>query len=63
LLSEKQLAIYELFQADTLSVSEINEKLKGSIPMPTIKQALSRLVALKLVERIGVTRGARYKKL
>ncbi len=63
LLSEKQLAIYQLFQADTLSVSEINKKLKSSIPMPTIKQALSRLVALKLIERIGVTKGARYKKL
>jgi Fic family protein len=63
LLSEKQLTIYQLFQADTLSVSEINTLLKNSIPMATIKQALSRLVDLKLVERIGVTRGARYKKL
>jgi len=37
--------------------------LNKSIPMATIKQALSRLVDLKLVERIGVTRGARYRKL
>jgi len=63
LLSQKQLTIYQLFQTDTLSVSEINEQLKGSIPMATIKQALSRLVALKLVERMGIKRGARYKKL
>ncbi len=65
LLSEKQLAIYQLFQADinTLSVSEISKQLEDSIPMATIKQALSRLVALKLIERIGVKRGARYKKL
>jgi Fic family protein len=63
LLSEKQLAIYQLFQVDTLSISEISKKLNGSIPMATIKQALSRLVGLKLVERIGVTRGARYKKI
>lgn len=63
LLSEKQLTIYQLFQADTLSVSEINKLLNSSIPMATIKQALSRLVALKLIERIGVKRGARYKKL
>lgn len=63
LLSEKQLAIYQLFYVDALSISEISKKLNGSIPMATIKQALSRLVDLKLIERIGVTRGARYKKL
>lgn len=63
LLSEKQLAIYQLFQTKTLSISEIEKMLNKSIPMPTIKQALSRLVDLKLIERIGVTKGARYKKL
>ncbi|MCX6763965.1 MAG: Fic family protein [Candidatus Moranbacteria bacterium] len=63
LLSEKQLTIYQLFQADTLSISEIEKLLDKSIPMATIKQALSRLVALKLIEMIGVKRGARYKKI
>lgn len=63
LLSEKQLIIYQLFQADTLSVSEISKLLKGSIPMATIKQALSRLVALKLLERVGMGRGSRYRKI
>lgn len=63
LLSEKQLAIYQLFQTDTLSISEISKQLEGSIPMATLKQSLSRLVALKLIERIGMGRGSRYKKL
>jgi len=63
LLSEKQLAIYQLFQVDTLSVSEISGQLKGSIPLATIKQAVSRLVGLKLLERLGMGRGARYKKI
>lgn len=63
LLSEKQLTIYKLFQTGTLSVSEIEKLLNKSIPMATIKQALSRLVDLKLIEKIGVTKGARYKKL
>ena len=63
MLSEKQLAIYQLFQTDTVSVSEISKLLKGSIPMATIKQALSRLVALKLLERLGMGRGSRYKKI
>ena len=62
MLSEKQLAIYQLFQTDTVSVSEISKLLKGSIPMATIKQALSRLVDLKLIERLGMGRGSRYKK-
>jgi Fic family protein len=63
LLSEKQLAIYQLFQADTLSISEISGQLNGSIPMATLKQSLSRLVVLKLIEMVGMGRGARYKKI
>lgn len=63
LLSEKQLIIYQLFQTETLSISEISKQLKDSISMATLKQALSRLVDLKLIERMGRTRGARYKKI
>jgi Fic family protein len=63
LLSIKQLAVYELFQSDTLSVSEISRQLQDSIPMPTLKQALARLVTLKLIEKIGAGRGTRYRKL
>lgn len=64
LLSEKQLEIYCLFDKnDTLSVLEIDKKLKGRIPKVTIKQALSRLVYLKLIERIGLGRSTRYRKI
>jgi Fic family protein len=64
LLSEKQSVIYDLFDKDrTLSVSEIDKKLKNKIPQVTIKQALSRLVGLKLIRRIGQGRGTRYEKL
>ena len=64
LLSEKQLEIYHLFDTnDTLSVAEIDKQLKGNIPQATIKQALSRLVFLKLLERIGLGRSTRYRKL
>ncbi|NTW29828.1 MAG: Fic family protein [Candidatus Moranbacteria bacterium] len=62
-LSEKQLAVYQLFRSDALSVSEISTMLKGAIPMVTLKQALSRLVDLRLIERIGSGRGTRYRKL
>lgn len=64
LLSEKQLSVYNLFeQGDTMSVSDIVAALNGEIPQPTVKQALSRLVALKLLERIGQARSTRYKKM
>lgn len=64
LLSEKQLQIYQLFDGDKeLGVAGISKLLKGKIPQVTIKQALSRLVALRLLERIGQARSTRYKKL
>jgi Fic family protein len=64
LLSEKQTQIYGLFEGDKeLGVADISKLLKGKIPPATIKQALSRLVALKLLERIGQARSTRYKKI
>lgn len=63
LLSEKQLKVYQLFRSDTLSVSEISTLLKDTIPMATLKQALPRLVSLRLIEKIGSGRGTRYRKL
>ncbi len=63
LLSEKQMQIYRLFEGDKeLAVAEISKILKGKIPQSTIKQALSRLESLKLLERIGQARSTRYKK-
>lgn len=63
LLSEKQTQIYQLFEKNgEFGVSEIDKLLKGKIPQATIKQALSRLVALKLLERIGQARSTRYKR-
>lgn len=63
-LSEKQSKIYRLFEKrNTLSVLEIDKILKGKVPQVTIKQALSRLVDLKFVERLGLGRSTRYKKI
>lgn len=54
LLSLKQLDVFELFKMrEVLDVLEIFMLLKGTVPAVTIKQALSRLVELNLVERIG----------
>ncbi|OGZ27607.1 MAG: hypothetical protein A2365_01935 [Candidatus Nealsonbacteria bacterium RIFOXYB1_FULL_40_15] len=63
LLSEKQMLIYDLFEGDKeLAVADIDKLLKNKIPQSTIKQALSRLVVLKLISRIGQGRSTRYKK-
>ena len=64
LLSEKQLQIYQSFkQKETLSKGEIFDLLGGVMPEVSIRQALSRLIALKLIERIGQGRTTRYQKL
>lgn len=64
LLSEKQTQVYQLFQEEEeLNVSKINNLLKGKMPRATIKQSLSRLVSLRLLERIGQARSTRYRKL
>ncbi|MDE2111216.1 MAG: Fic family protein [Alphaproteobacteria bacterium] len=63
LLSEKQTVVYRLFDGGKeLAVAEISALLKKRIPVPTIKQALSRLTTLKLLERIGQARGTRYRR-
>src|SRR3990167_5120724 len=60
-LSEKQILVLRLFDQDkTLSPKDVALLLK-EIPMPTIKQALGRLVKLGLVKRIGLGRATRYQ--
>jgi Fic family protein len=61
LLSGRQIEIYTLFGTEPLSVLFIKGKLPH-IPDITIKQVLSRLVSLKLIERIGLGRGTQYIK-
>lgn len=62
-LSEKQIQIYKLFDIEReLGVAQIYEMLGSKIPKVTIKQVLSRLLGLKLLERIGQARSTRYKK-
>lgn len=60
LLSGRQLEVFALFDDESLSVLEIKEK--SGIPEQTIKQALRRLVSLKLVEVLGLGRGTKYIK-
>ena len=64
LLSEKQKAVFELYrEGKIMGVAEVVALLEGKIERETVKQALSRLVKLKLLERVGQGRGTRYVKL
>lgn len=64
LLSEKQIQVYQLFEdRGELGVAKVSKLLHSEIPLATIKQALSRLVNLKLLERIGQARSTRYRRL
>lgn len=64
IMSPKQLEVWNLFKnTETLGVKEISEKLENEMPLVTIKQALSRLVSIKLIERIGLGRSTRYRKI
>ena len=62
LLSVKQLAIWQYLQTvDETSPAEIAKKTK--VVRPTINQALDRLMRLKKIERIGMGRSTRYRKI
>lgn len=62
LFSPKQLLVLEYFQTvDEAAPGELSKKLK--IPRPTVNQVLSRLIQFKKIERIGLGRSTRYRKI
>ena len=62
LLSPKQLAVWQyLNTVMEATPAEISEKTK--VARPTINQALDKLLRLKKIERIGMGRTTRYRKI
>ncbi len=62
LLSKKQLAVWQYLQeVEEATPGEISEKAK--VARPTVNQALDKLLRLKIIERIGLGRSTRYRKL
>ncbi len=64
LLSEKQLAVWQYLQS--VSVKEVSPGViakETQIARPTVNQALDKLLRLKRIERIGLGRSTRYRKL
>jgi len=63
LLSPNQLAVWEYIKStdgDT-SVQEITDATK--VARPTVRQSIERLLELKKIQRIGLGRATRYRKL
>jgi len=62
LLSKKQLSVWQYLQeVEEATPGEIAKKAK--VARPTVNQALNKLLRLKKVERIGLGRSTRYRKL
>lgn len=62
ILTQKQLAVWEFLQkAKESSPGEIARQTK--VAQPTVRQTLNKLLRLKKVERVGLGRSTKYKKL
>ncbi|MBI3589114.1 MAG: Fic family protein [Candidatus Liptonbacteria bacterium] len=62
ILTKKQLAVWELLQkVEEASPGEIAKQTK--VAQPTVRQALDKLLRLKKIERIGLGRSTKYRKL
>ena len=62
LFSPKQIQVLEYFQTvDEATPGELSKKLK--IARPTVSQILTRLLQFKKIERIGLGRSTRYRKV
>ncbi|MDD5593163.1 MAG: Fic family protein [Candidatus Margulisbacteria bacterium] len=62
LLSPKQLAIWRyLLTVEEATPQDISKYAK--VARPTVNQALSRLLSFKKIERLGLGRSTRYRKL
>lgn len=61
-LSQKQLLVWHALSQETeLSPAAITEK--SGVGRPTVNQALSKLLKLKRIEKLGAGRATRYRKL
>ncbi len=62
ILSQKQIAVWQyLNQVKEAAAGEIAKQTK--VARPTVNQALDKLLRLKRIERLGLGRSTRYRKL
>ncbi len=62
ILSEKQLIVWQYMEK--VKEAKTGDIIKNTgIIRPTVKQSLDALLKLKKIERIGLGRSARYRKI
>jgi DNA-binding MarR family transcriptional regulator len=62
ILSQKQIAVWQyLNQVKEATPGDIAEKT--GVARPTVNQSLDKLLRLKRIERLGLGRSTRYRKL
>jgi Fic family protein len=62
ILSHKQIAVWQyLNQVKEATAGEIAEQTK--VARPTVSQSLDKLLRLKRIERLGLGRSTRYRKI
>ena len=62
ILSKKQLSVW-LYLQNVLEATPQAIVKKTGIPKPTVYQILTKLLKLKKIERLGLGRGVRYRKI
>jgi len=62
ILSVKQLAVWEYLQT-VAEAAPLEIAKKAKVARPTVNQALDKLLMLKKIERIGMGRSTRYRRL
>lgn len=62
IFSSKQIAVWEYLKSvEEAAPGEISKRTK--VARPTVAQVLDKLLRLKKIERIGLGRSTRYRKL
>ena len=62
ILSEKQLIVWRYIE--TVKETNIRDVVENTkIARPTVKQAIESLLKLKKIERVGLGRSVRYRKV
>lgn len=63
LLSPNQLLVWQYIQTINIEINIKDITEATSVARPTVRQAIERLLKLKKIERIGLGRATRYRKL
>ena len=62
LLTKKQLTVWQHLE-NVVDATPMEIAKKTKVAQPTVRQAISKLMRLKRIERVGMGRSTRYRKI